>query len=76
MLYFKKENKTTKSSSSRKVDNTLTPEDSEASDNEKDEPSKHDDVVTMDTVESYYCTEASLLTVHRVDPRKEVAIHY
>ena len=28
----------------------------------------------MDTVESYYCTETSLLNFDRVDPKKEVHI--
>ena len=28
----------------------------------------------MDTIESCYSTEASLLTFHRVDPKKEVCI--
>jgi len=36
-----------------------------------DEESKHD-IVNMDTVESYFHTETSLLNVHRVDPKKEV----
>ena len=38
----------------------------------EEESSKHDDTVNMDVVESYYCTDASLMNVHRVDPTKEV----
>ena len=41
-------------------------------DENEEESSKPDDTVTMDVVESYYCTDTSLMSVHRVDPTKEV----